>query len=66
MADVLPTTEEQLASVLQMFGHVLKVAGPVEVKQTDLTDSLGEKYVIGTDYTLDSVIFSLQPINPDE
>lgn len=58
----LPSVEEQLASVLQMFGHVLKVAGPVEVKQSDLTGSLGDNYVIATDYTTDSVIFSLQEI----
>lgn len=57
----LPSVEEQLASVLQMFGHVLKVVGePVEVKQADLTDSLGDQYYIATDYTEDSVIFALK------
>jgi hypothetical protein len=57
----LPSVEEQLASVLQMFGHVLKVIGePVEVKQDDLTTSLGDTHFIATDYTEDSVVFSLK------
>jgi hypothetical protein len=57
----LPSVEEQLASVLQMFGHVLKVIGePVEVKQDDLTTSLGDTHFIAIDYTEDSVVFSLK------
>lgn len=57
----IPSTEEQLASVLQMFAHVLRVIdAPVYVLKDDLETTLGDTHYIATDYDEHGVTFELR------